>query len=60
MARPRQDTEALNLRLAREILDGLDDLRRMEKDLPNRQEMIRRILEKEIAARLGNADTSAS
>jgi metal-responsive CopG/Arc/MetJ family transcriptional regulator len=44
MARPKSDTEAMNLRLSREILDALDDIRREEKDLPNRQEMVRRIL----------------
>lgn len=49
MARPKQDTEALNLRLSREIIQGLDELRRIESDLPNRQEMIRRILIKEIS-----------
>ena len=44
MARPKSDTEAMNLRLSREVLEALDDMRREEKDLPNRQEMVRRIL----------------
>jgi metal-responsive CopG/Arc/MetJ family transcriptional regulator len=51
MARPKADTEAMNLRLPRDILDALDDMRREEKDVPNRQEMIRRILVKAIEAR---------
>lgn len=42
--RPRVDTEAVNLRLAREIIEAIDDQRRQEKDLPTRPEMIRRAL----------------
>lgn len=48
MARPKSDTEAMNLRLSREILEALDEMRRSERDLPNRQEMVRRILMKAI------------
>lgn len=48
MARPKSDTEAMNLRLSKEVLEALDDMRREEKDLPNRQEMVRRILVKAI------------
>lgn len=42
--RPPADTEALTLRLPRRIIDTLDDVRRSKKDLPNRPEIIRRIL----------------
>lgn len=42
--RPPVDTEALTLRLPRKIIDSLDDVRRVEKDIPNRPEIIRRIL----------------
>ncbi|MCL3881912.1 ribbon-helix-helix protein, CopG family [Marivita sp. GX14005] len=40
--RPRVDTEAVNLRLPRKMIDAIDDLRRRENDLPTRPEMIRR------------------
>jgi metal-responsive CopG/Arc/MetJ family transcriptional regulator len=42
--RPRTDTEAVNLRLSREILREIDDRRKLEEDLPTRPEMIRRAL----------------
>lgn len=42
--RPNKDSEAVNLRLPRELLDALDDRRRAEPDLPTRPEMIRRAL----------------
>lgn len=42
--RPRVDTEAINLRLPRELIEALDDRRRQEPDLPTRPEMIRRAL----------------
>ena len=44
MAPPKKDTEALTVRLPREIIEALDDRRRLEKDLPTRPEMIRRAL----------------
>lgn len=42
--RPRVDTEAVNLRLPREMIKALDDRRKLEEDLPSRPEMIRRAL----------------
>jgi hypothetical protein len=42
--RPRTDTEAVNLRLPRDLIDAIDDRRRLEQDLPTRPEMIRRAL----------------
>lgn len=42
--RPRVDTEPVNLRLPREMIAAIDELRRAEEDLPTRPEMIRRIL----------------
>lgn len=42
--RPPVDSEAVNLRLPRELLDALDDFRRTEADLPTRPEAIRRAL----------------
>lgn len=44
MAPPRKDTEAITLRLPRNLIDAIDDQRRLEKDLPTRPEMIRRAL----------------
>lgn len=41
---PKKDTEAINLRLPRELIEALDDRRRIEADLPTRPEMIRRAL----------------
>lgn len=42
--RPRVDTEPVNLRLPREMIQAIDALRRAEEDLPTRPEMIRRML----------------
>lgn len=44
MAPPKKDTEALTVRVSREIIDALDNRRRDEPDLPTRPEMIRRLL----------------
>lgn len=44
--RPPVDSEAINLRLSRELLDALDEQRRLERDLPTRPEMIRRMMVK--------------
>ena len=44
MAPPKKDTEAVNLRLSRDLIAALDDRRRLEKDLPTRPEMIRRAI----------------
>jgi metal-responsive CopG/Arc/MetJ family transcriptional regulator len=45
VGRPPKDTDSLTLRLSREMIAAIDDMRRSEADLPNRQEMIRRILQ---------------
>lgn len=42
--RPKLDTEAVNLRLSREMIEAIDNLRRTEDDMPTRPEMIRRAL----------------
>lgn len=44
MAPPKKDTEALTLRLSRDLIQAIDDRRRFEPDLPTRPEMIRRAL----------------
>jgi len=44
MAPPKKDTEAITLRLPRDMIDAIDDQRRLEPDLPTRPEMIRRAL----------------
>lgn len=46
--RPRKDTVPVTLRLPREMIDALDVARRREPDLPTRQEMIRRMLVKQL------------
>lgn len=45
MAPPKKDTEALTLRLQRDLIALIDDARRQEDDIPTRPEMIRRILD---------------
>lgn len=42
--RPEVDSEAVNVRLARQLLISLDNARRDMPDLPGRPEAIRRIL----------------
>lgn len=42
--RPAVDTEAVNLRLPREILDKIEEYRRKQDDIPTRQEAIRLII----------------
>lgn len=44
VGRPKTDTEGVMVRLPRDMIDWLDDLRREQKDIPTRPEMIRRIL----------------
>ncbi|WP_084648171.1 ribbon-helix-helix domain-containing protein [Paracoccus sp. J39] len=44
LAPPKKDTEAINLRLPRELIEAIDNRRRDEPDLPTRPEMIRRAL----------------
>jgi metal-responsive CopG/Arc/MetJ family transcriptional regulator len=46
IGRPKIDTEAINLRLPRDMIHAIDELRRVEPDLPTRPEMIRRMLQK--------------
>ena len=36
----------LHMRIAGEIVEVLDDLRRKEKDLPTRSEMVRRLIQR--------------
>jgi hypothetical protein len=44
MGRPPVDTEAVTVRLPRDLLASLDVARRLDPDLPTRQEIIRRVL----------------
>lgn len=48
--RPPVESEAITLRLATALLEQLDDYRRAQPDLPNRQEAIRRILSERLDA----------
>ncbi|MFY0624092.1 MAG: hypothetical protein JXQ89_20600 [Pelagimonas sp.] len=45
MAPPKKDTEAITLRLHKDMIALIDDARRKEEDIPTRPEMIRRVLE---------------
>jgi metal-responsive CopG/Arc/MetJ family transcriptional regulator len=45
IGRPRTDTEAITLRLPRDIIQKIDAVRRDEEDIPTRPEMIRRMLQ---------------
>ena len=44
VGRPPVDTEAVTVRLPRELIAALDDARRMDPEMPTRQEIIRRVL----------------
>lgn len=44
MAPPKKDTEALTLRLSKELIDEIDAVRRRDPDIPTRPELIRRVL----------------
>lgn len=57
--RPRADTEPVNLRLPREIINRLDDYRRQLDDLPNRPEAIRRIISQFLAQQDNLSDDSS-
>lgn len=45
VGRPPSDTEQVTLRLSKDVVQTLDQLRKLEADLPTRPEMIRRILQ---------------
>ena len=45
IGRPRTETEAVTLRLSKDMIAQIDELRRSEDDIPTRPEMIRRILQ---------------
>jgi hypothetical protein len=44
VGRPKSDTEGVMVRLPREMIRQLDEVRRGQDDIPTRPEMIRRIL----------------
>lgn len=44
--RPKKASEPVNVRLPDGILAQIDELRRVEPDVPTRPEMIRRLIEK--------------
>jgi hypothetical protein len=43
--RPQVESAAVNVRMANAALEGLDDWRRRQPDLPGRPEAIRRLVE---------------
>ena len=42
--RQKKQTEQVSLRVEKTTIREIDELRRMEKDLPSRPEMIRRVI----------------
>lgn len=51
IGRPKVDTEAVMVRMPREMIDLLDDVRRSESDIPTRPEMLRRIFQEWLSYR---------
>jgi hypothetical protein len=51
--RPTSDTEPVNLRLPRTMIEELDKRRRDQADLPTRPEMIRRLLQELFESKSG-------
>jgi hypothetical protein len=49
--RPKVDTEAVNLRLPRDLIEALVKFRKDQPDLPNAPEGIRRILVEALTAK---------
>jgi metal-responsive CopG/Arc/MetJ family transcriptional regulator len=46
MGRPPVDTEAVTIRMDREMLRAIDEFRRQHPDLPSRPEVVRRVMAK--------------
>lgn len=44
IGRPPVDSEAINVRLTRDVIEAVDAFRKEESDLPSRPEGIRRLL----------------
>lgn len=44
VGRPPVDSEAINVRLTREVIEAVDAFRKDEADLPTRPEGVRRLL----------------
>ena len=55
MGRPKVDSEAVMVRMQREMLDQLDNVRRNEADIPTRPEMLRRIFNEWLGQKDGQA-----
>lgn len=58
--RPQVDTEPVNLRLPREIIDGLEVYRREQEAIPTRPEAIRQILSDWLRERNQSSDYDPS
>lgn len=53
MGRPKLDTEPVTIRMDRQMLQAIDDCRRLQEDLPSRPEVVRRVMAQWMAARGG-------
>lgn len=51
VGRPKVDTEQVSVRIETSVLNEIDDLRKMESDLPSRPAMVRRIIDRYLAAK---------
>ena len=56
IGRPTVDSEPVTLRLPRELIEAIDNRRRLEQDLPTRPEMIRRALVQWLALTEGKGE----
>ncbi len=52
--RPQTDTTAVMVRMPVEMIAAIDKLRRDEEDPPTRPEMVRRLVEKQLASSKGS------
>lgn len=51
--RPKIHSEPITVRVPADLLEQIDNLRRVEQDVPNRPEMIRRLVVEAIEAKNG-------
>ena len=58
MGRPVVDTMAINVRMLTETVQRIDDARKKEPDLPNRPEMVRRMVDDWLSRHEGGDKTN--
>lgn len=60
LGKPAEMTSAIPVRIADNIVTALDDLRRLEADIPSRSEMIRRLIDRAHASTKRSKDRKAA